>query len=182
MSNIFITSDTHFWHKNICDYSNRPFSCAEEMNEIFIERWNKKISKYDIVYHLGDVSLGNEEKTLIILRRLNGNISLIKGNHDKIINKPEITRRFNFIKDRYNLKIGNQTIVLDHFPLLVWDKAHYGAWQFQGHSHGSLNKINKLTTRFDVGVDNSPDYTPFAWEELVKIMENKIYKPTDHHK
>lgn len=63
MTNVFVTSDTHFSHKNACKFMNedglakmRPWNDVEEMNEALIENWNKVVSKDDKVYHLGDVA------------------------------------------------------------------------------------------------------------------------------
>ena len=55
---LFFTSDTHFDHKNIIRYCNRPFSSIEEMNNFLIKRWNATVGPDDTVFHLGDVTFG----------------------------------------------------------------------------------------------------------------------------
>ena len=79
----WITSDTHFYHKNIIRYANRPFKDVKEMNNEIIRRWNSVVGKNDIVYHLGDFSFGNRRQKIEILSKLNGRIILLKGNHDR---------------------------------------------------------------------------------------------------
>ena len=68
---IFFISDTHFGHKNILKYEDRPFKNIEEMDVEMINRWNKKVSKEDKVYILGDFSFGDKEYTMRILDELN---------------------------------------------------------------------------------------------------------------
>ena len=52
---IFFTSDLHLGHKNISRLCGRPFESVEEMDEILIDNWNKKIHRCDTVYILGDI-------------------------------------------------------------------------------------------------------------------------------
>jgi len=101
--NIFFTADHHFGHANIIKFSERPFESLEHMNEELIKRWNEKIGKDDTVYHLGDFSLGKPDFTKEILDRLNGNIHLIKGNHEgAALTYP---KRFASIRDYHELRI-----------------------------------------------------------------------------
>ena len=63
MGEMFFTADTHFGHRNIIAYANRPFASVEEMDEVLIERWNERIRPHDVVYHLGDFSLTRGPRT-----------------------------------------------------------------------------------------------------------------------
>ena len=51
---IWFTSDTHFDHKNIIKYCNRPFKDIDEMNAELERRWNAVVAPGDRVFHLGD--------------------------------------------------------------------------------------------------------------------------------
>ena len=90
MSDIFVTSDTHFNHKNILTFNDkigkpvRPFSSVEDMNETMIDNWNSVVKKGDKVYHLGDVFFGPKEDFQKLWPRLNGSKRLVVGNHDDI--------------------------------------------------------------------------------------------------
>ena len=83
---IFFTSDLHFGHENVIRFDNRPFDTVEEMDEEMIKRWNAKVGKGDIVYVLGDfIWKAATNEAVSIIRRLNGQIILIKGNHDRFL-------------------------------------------------------------------------------------------------
>ncbi|MCD7723514.1 MAG: metallophosphoesterase [Clostridiales bacterium] len=79
---IYLIADTHFYHKNIIKYCNRPFKTVEDMNESIISNWNSVVKGNDMVYHLGDVALCSNELLSPIIKRLNGKKYLIRGNHD----------------------------------------------------------------------------------------------------
>lgn len=52
----YYISDTHFGHKNVIRYDNRPFDSIEEMDEAMIQLWNETVNDADAVYILGDFS------------------------------------------------------------------------------------------------------------------------------
>lgn len=81
---IYVISDTHFGHNNLLRYcsKSRPFDTVEEMNENIVENWNNVVKPEDTVYHLGDVCMGQLDTIDTYLPRLNGHVTLIKGNHD----------------------------------------------------------------------------------------------------
>lgn len=132
--NIWFTSDTHFGHDKIIEYCSRPFKDVREMDSEIIKRWNSKIKKRDLVWHLGDFALANKEYVAGIMSQLNGEIRLIKGNHD--------TRSSQWFRDIgfsqvYDYPIVlNEFIVLSHKPMPFIPSA--GMINLYGHIHNSL--------------------------------------------
>ena len=172
----WFTSDTHFGHKNIIKYSNRPFETKEEMDFKMIENWNKRVGRADTVYHLGDFCFMDEQSGQSILNRLNGKKHLIIGNHDKAGTRLQGWESISHYKE---VSIDGQFIILCHYAMRVWNKSHHGSWMLYGHSHGSLpDDPNALS--FDVGVD-CHNYQPINMDEIRRIMKKKTWKPIDHH-
>lgn len=118
---ILFCSDTHFHHKNVIRYSSRPFSSVEEMNEALINNWNKVVNPGDTVYHLGDFALCSLTQLEKILARLNGEIHIITGNHDKVILQNQAgliaTNRLKSVQQYLEFKYNNYHIVLFHYQL-----------------------------------------------------------------
>lgn len=79
---VFFTADTHFSHRMVLQYDQRPWYCVEEMNEKMVARWNATVKPDDTVFHLGDVSMGKPNE-VEWAGKLNGHLRLIEGNHDK---------------------------------------------------------------------------------------------------
>ncbi len=106
-------SDNHFNHENIIKYCNRPFKNVKEMDEYMLEQWNSVVNRGDLVYHLGDFALGlNTDKYKELINRLNGEIILIRGNHDR--KGKEFFKKIGFIEVHKKLTIGNY--ILSHRP------------------------------------------------------------------
>jgi calcineurin-like phosphoesterase family protein len=81
---IYFTSDTHFGHKNIIKYCDRPYDNIENMNDDIITKYNSIVKPDDTVYHLGDFAFHTHPTNVgNILTKLNGSKHLIFGNHDR---------------------------------------------------------------------------------------------------
>lgn len=82
MSELYITSDTHFCHAKNFLWEPRGFKCVKDMNETIVEHWNNVVNRGDKVYHLGDIALTDTNAAIPYIKRLNGHIIWIRGNHD----------------------------------------------------------------------------------------------------
>ena len=160
----FFTADTHFGHKNIIDYDQRPFSSVEEMDNAIISNWNRVVKEGDTVYHLGDFAFKTPEK---YIKRLNGNIILIRGNHDNFTKKKE-SELFVSVHDISVLKPKEgQRIVLCHYPLRSWQYMQFGSYHLHGHTHGT---IEPLYNTLDVGIMES-NFAPVSLEDIQLLMD-----------
>jgi len=165
---IWFISDTHFWHKNIIRFCNRPFENVIEMNETIIDNWNCRVKNSDIIYILGDFALkASVSRVSTLLNILQGKKIFILGDHDKQIWKCK--DQFEEITPMKKIIIDKIPITLCHYCMRVWPKSHYNSYLCFGHSHGYLPSIGKS---HDVGVDNN-NFAPISFDELKNLMDNK---------
>lgn len=172
MSSIFLTSDNHYFHKNILTLcrETRLGDTVEEMNSLMIDAHNSVVRPEDIVYFLGDFSFGTSEETAAVLGYLNGKKHLIYGNHDQVIRKsPELQSMFETVQDYKRIKIGKRFVMLLHFPMRTWDMQRHGHYHLYGHEHGRLEQTPNGRS-MDVGIDTRKDMRPWSWEEIDSIL------------
>jgi calcineurin-like phosphoesterase family protein len=198
------TSDYHLFHRNIIKYSNRPFSNVLEMNEAIRDRHNATFDKDAVVFNLGDALLlprergkkhpSDEDIRLAesLLSTFKGRIHYLPGNHESSLDL--IRARWKIMPQLYEVHFedndaenGRQSIVLCHYALRTWNKAHHSSWHLYGHSHGGLMNDNRemmqdypYTLSMDVGVDSN-DFYPFLYQDIKAHMATKTFRPTDHH-
>lgn len=161
---IFFTSDSHFGHANVIQYSGRPFTGTDHMREVLIARWNERVQSQDTVYHLGDLFLCSQEAAQKIRARLNGSICLILGNHDKTASS--LPHLFEWVKDMYYLRYEGRRIMLCHYAMRTWRNSSHGSWHLYGHSHGNMPGIGYS---MDVGVD-CHDFYPISFAQVEVAM------------
>lgn len=180
MNNLFFTSDLHLGHSKIIQYCNRPFPSVGEMDETLIENWNAKVPTDGIVWMIGDIFFCDVKRATEIMLRLNGKKHLILGNHDKLIrNNPQLQKLFAKIyPDLHQETIDGVPVIMSHYPLLTWNRAHWGSFMLHGHVH-STKPTNGINRRFDVGVDAN-SYAPVSWQEIKNVLNSiEIKDPSE---
>jgi calcineurin-like phosphoesterase family protein len=188
MSDIWLTSDTHFGHANIIKYSDRPhhafqkrprYATVEEMNAEFVENINARVKPRDVLYHLGDVAMGSIDGWSQHIRALNGLRRCVAGNHDPTKQKL-LDAGFHFAADQEYIVHRGLVLWLAHIPLsgdpwrgklvrpeplMPYDIA------LCGHVHekwkiGPRGEIN-------VGVDVW-EYRPVHIDEVIELWLDKV--------
>ena len=168
MSKKFYISDTHFGHANIIDHADRPFKSVEKMDATMIRKWNKVVGKNDLVYHLGDFAWNNIED---YRSRLNGHIILIRGNHDKAINKKQERELFSAVYDYKLILDHDYRLILFHYPIMSWDGMLRGRIHLHGHIHDRNYDIELPNggQRINISVEQPIiNYTPRTIEKILK--------------
>jgi calcineurin-like phosphoesterase family protein len=128
---LWIWSDTHFGHRNIVKFQQRP----ETHETIMLSNWATRVRDDDQILHLGDVFLdrkGFPGRWPALIARMPGEKFLVKGNHDDEDNaryelagftviEPFVFRRIAFTHE----PIGTLFNPGD-FPLDSWDVNIHG--------------------------------------------------------
>ncbi|UFK09557.1 hypothetical protein [Xanthomonas phage DES1] len=161
MSQVFVISDTHFFHNNVIKFEAeaRPFSCVEDMNEALVDNWNKAVTKRDIVWHLGDVVFGGKHN-LEILSRLNGIKKLVMGNHDH----HGVREYLKYFKD-VGACVQYDRCILTHVP--IHESQFY---RFKANVHGHLHSDKLEDPRYINVSCEQINLTPIAWEKIREIV------------
>jgi len=165
---IWFCSDFHFGHENIIKYCKRPFKSLEEMDNLIIANFNKRVKEDDLVIFLGDFCFRyapSESKTAprkafkYYRDKLNcKNIIPICGNHDVR----------NGVKSPIQsmvIKHGGKRIHITHNPKFAKEEF---AFNFCGHTHnkfGQFNKLGKKSVIVDLSVEGW-DYQPVTINEI----------------
>ena len=181
MPSVFLVSDTHFGHMGVCKFTRndgvtklRPWDSPEEMDEDMIRMWNERVKPADKVYHLGDVVINR--KALGIMRRLNGDKVLIRGNHDIF---PDKDYREYFRELRaYHVMNG---LILSHIPVHEASLGRFGC-NIHGHLHanrvmkargvdartGEILYSDEIDPRYWCACVEQTDFAPILFEDALK--------------
>lgn len=127
MSKLFAISDLHFGHTNMA--LKRGFKSVDEHDSFIIESWNKTISKRDVVWILGDITM-EKSSPYYLLSRLNGIKKVVLGNHDQPQHVPELLKYVNTVCGMFKYK----NLILTHCPIHESEMGRFSK-NIHGHVH-----------------------------------------------
>lgn len=180
--NIFITSDTHFGHDREFLYGPRGFTSIAEHDEEVIRRWNEVVKPEDTVYHLGDVMLGDNAHGLDCLRRLNGTIKIVRGNHDtdtrwKLyaeLPNVELLEWATVIKyKKYQFYLSHHPTFTSNLEKEPFLRAHLV--NLYGHTHQTKDFYNDIPFMYHAGLDSHNCY-PVLLDDAIEEAKEEIRK------
>ena len=178
---LFLTSDSHYGHFNICKYCHRPFQSRSEMDQTLIKNWNAVVPEDGIVVHCGDFMLPHNEDIKEYnkyLNQLHGRVLLLRGNHD-IASLDWVSDKLIAVRDQAMIVVDGVKIFAQHYPCAAFN----GDYHVYGHIHtladgtcygidGDVTKVMRKNT-YDVGVDQN-GYTPVSYWQLCDIFRKKM--------
>jgi calcineurin-like phosphoesterase family protein len=200
IGDVYISSDIHYSHKNLCrgvtdwrtkdgkipEYCTRDFKSVEKMNTTIVDNINKSVGQNDTLILLGDIAFGGYENIGKFLDRLYcQNIHLILGNHDQNIkkNRDNIQDRFLSVQDYLEVNINSTNFVLSHYPFNSWNNLNKGVIMLHGHVHLPKHKKFGDGKKMDVGLDGN-DMNVYSINEIINIMSKRDIVSDiddDHH-
>lgn len=176
---IFFISDPHFDHSNIIRLCNRPFNNVHDMNLTLINNWNNTVPEDGLVFILGDFCWGRDHRRWIdLLNKLSGQKILIKGNHDYYKTLEKVESEFVTIRERLELKVNNNSIMLDHYPMKEWNGSFRGVYSLYGHIHDK-DFPDAKSQQYNVCVERN-DYRPVSYNEVISLLSKQIKDNTSN--
>lgn len=149
------------------------------MNEAYVQKWNETVTAEDDVYALGDLMLG-DTSNIEYLKRLNGKIHIVLGNHDTS-NREKMYRELPNVVEvaevGIRLKYKKHHFVLTHYPMMTGNLEKESLKQMSlnlyGHTHQTSNFYNDMPFMYHVGVD-SHDGVPVLLDDVIEEMYAKV--------
>lgn len=165
LNHLWFTSDTHFGHEKTLNKAARPFNNTNEMDKEIIKNWNNIVKPNDVVYHLGD--FGDLEN----IKKLNGRIRLIMGNHER---KEGLTKE-KLLESGFEEVYEHSTIIIadDLLMTLCHEPSKHNKNMFNlfGHLH---NLVLLKEFGVNVGVD-AQHFRPINMDRIqlyIRLRDN----------
>ena len=171
-SNYWLVSDTHFNHLKLEEWGGRSGDWQEQL-------WAgiKAIPVGDVLIHLGDICIGNDQevhKTLEDSHSLNQiRKILIRGNHDKKGVAWYEAHGWDFVADGLELIYQGHYLHLTHRPARPQGNTTFN---IHGHTHGNMHRSEEYNDFYSdqYYIDISPElvgYKPVRLDLLLKTKK-----------
>lgn len=166
---VWAWSDQHFWHKNIIEFSERPYDNCIQMHEHMLANHNEIVGKDDIVIWGGDVGFKGTGVLNEMLAEYNGYKILIVGNHD--FNGKKM-RKLAFDETHlvYTVETPEVSMLFTHYPMYnipaPWVNIH-------GHLHAFPNPVSNHPRHININCEVQ-GYKPRPLVEIAKAAHMRV--------
>jgi calcineurin-like phosphoesterase family protein len=168
MANVYFIGDTHWGHKNICNFRTQ-FSSVEEHDEVILDNILSTVGKRDTLWLLGDCFF--TEDSLDNLREINKHVRtthLVLGNHDSDSGVRQNNLR-TVLSEGLVSKVGAlfkyKGFWLSHAP--IHDQELRGHMNIHGHTHDEVIPDDRY-----VGVScERVGYVPVSFSRIKEMVQ-----------
>ena len=159
--NYWITTDTHFGHEKMHEYCQRP----DDYEEQIFRNLKYFINDDDILIHLGDFCIYKDEYWHErFWKEIAGNHWLIKGNHDRKSYTWYLSRGWDVVAERLDMKLFGKNIVFTHIPITNLKEDEIN---IHGHFHNTNHHPENVTTEQHKCLFLEHHYDPFNLRKVV---------------
>ena len=146
----WFTADWHLGEDRFEIMGRPDFSTREQMIDLIVNEHNARVAPDDIVYMNGDVCYQKAPEYLNHVSRFNGDLRLIRGNHDRVFTDEQLAPYFTQIipeGEGVELDIEGIPCYITHYPTL----ARQDRFNLTGHIHSAWKyQLNMLNVGVDV--------------------------------
>lgn len=188
---IHVITDTHLGHQKLTDWGHRP----EGFTDVILNELRR--SKGDVLVHLGDICIGNDEqyhRELVACTQGFTTKMLVRGNHDGKSDAWYRAHGWDFVAYSYSARYFGKHILFTHMPAYGHLKPPHFDYDVNvhGHLHGDGVRRKMGLTRehrdtpeeralynLDYHIDAAPDLHGYAPINLEKLLHHGNRRFTD---
>lgn len=172
---IYFTADTHFGHERALNFPDRKGFTVDTWADLIIDIINKKVTKHDRLFILGDFAFGSRKSFINYRKRIKvKDLWLIFGNHDP--SKELCTQIFGErFRQVHECKIKDVPCWLSHYQHLTWPKSHYGSFHLHGHTHNQRSDYYNNLIPGMRSLDVCPESYKQIFGEWGIFSEDQVY-------
>lgn len=171
----YVLSDTHFNHDMLVTNKYREADFEVKILD------NLKKASGDVLLHLGDFAIGNDEywhsKFMEIASKNFQKKILVRGNHDNKSYSWYYSHGWDFVCETMRLRVFGKEILFSHMPIIAENVETPPYLKVDMNLHGHLHGRGHYSHRaiegydagfhYDCGVDGH-DFKPVRLEDIIK--------------
>lgn len=160
---IYLTTDTHFGHEAMLRFCGRP----AEFSQLILD--NLIVQEGDILIHLGDFCIGNDEMWHARFVDYAGGFKrkvLVRGNHDHKSDSWYLNHGWDFVCEAFWAEYFGKKILFSHKPSPF---VMHADMNIHGHFHNSNHhdSEHEITDKHKLLAIEYTNYKPVSLEKFI---------------